>query len=223
MKPKELTQSFPFKMRLPLIQDGIFYLPNDYFSYQQFTFPLWKELFGNENNVHIEYCSGNGEWILEKAKKHPEVNWVAVEMKFHRVAKIHSKQVNQELKNLFIVYGKGEIFTREYLKKNSVAEIYINFPDPWPKRRHAKHRLIQQAFVKDLLRILQVGGKLLLVSDAADYVKQMREEIETVVGWKTCEIGIERETAYGSSYFDRLWRLMGRKIHFLEYECAKCG
>ena len=219
MKPKDLKSPFSFEERRPCIQERILYVPTYYSKHGEFSFPPWQELFGNDRPVHVEYCSGNGEWILERAKAHPEVNWVAVEMKFDRVRKIHSKRTNENVPNLFIVCGEAQVFTREYLHPKSVEMMYVNFPDPWPKDRHAKHRLIQAPFMSDVLTVMKPGGRAQLVSDAKDYIEQMKEEIGKVSEWEKVEH--ENQTAYGTSYFDRLWRSLGRAIYYLEYRCEK--
>ena len=219
MKPKDLKAPFSFEERRPSILERILYVPTYYAKHGEFSFPTWQELFGNDHPVHIEYCSGNGEWILERAKAHPEVNWVAVEIRFDRVRKIHSKRTNEKVTNLFIVCGEAQVFTREYLHSNSVEMMYVNFPDPWPKDRHAKHRLIQAPFMNDVLTVMKPGGKAQLVSDAQEYIEQMKEEIGKVSNWKRVEH--QNQTAYGTSYFDRLWRSLGRMIHYLEYRCEK--
>lgn len=219
MKPKDLKPPFSFEERRPLIQNEIFYVPTYYQAHDTFSFPSWEALFGNAHPISIEYCSGNGEWILEKAEKNPEVNWVAVEMKFDRVRKIHSKRTNRQIENLFIVCGEAQVFTREYVPESSVDAIYVNFPDPWPKDRHAKHRLIQAPFVSEMLRVMKPKGKMSLVSDAIDYVKQMQGEVGQVD--HLTPVSPSGEKSYGSSYFERLWRSLGRDIHFLEYQCEK--
>lgn len=221
MKPKDLKAPHSFEERRPVVQDRIFFIPDYYHDYQSFTLPSWKEIFGNENPVHVEYCSGNGEWILRNAERSPHINWVAVELKFDRVRKIHSKRTNLELSNLFIVCGKAQVFTREYLRESSIEATYVNFPDPWPKDRHAKHRLIQAPFMKDVFRAIKPGGESQFVSDAYTYIKQMQEEIESVPGWRAATIDPKQKEEYGGSYFERLWRSKGRDIHFLEYRCEK--
>lgn len=219
MKPADLKSPYPFKKRRPCIQDRIFYIPTYYSSYEEFSLPNWEEIFGNKNPVHIEYCSGNGEWILDRVKENPLINWVAVELKFQRVRQVHSKRVNRRLQNLFIVCGEAQIFTKEYLPKGSVDQVYVNFPDPWPKQRHAKHRLIQAPFMKDLLDSMKMGGHLQLVSDAKFYIEQMKKEIGEVLGWRLFDL--DQKKHYGTSYFERLWRSKGRQIYYLEYECNK--
>jgi len=216
MKPKDLKAPYSFEERRPCIQERIFYLPTYYPDYTEFSFPSWKELFGNEKPVRIEYCSGNGEWILDKAEENPEINWVAVELKFKRVRKIHSKRTNRKIENLFIVCGEAQVFSSEYLAENSVETVYVNFPDPWPKDRHAKHRLIQASFMKDVLKAVKPGGKAQLVSDSKAYIAQMEGEIDKVSGWQKFEL--QDQDVYGTSYFERLWRSKGRNIHYLEYQ-----
>lgn len=219
MKPKDLKTPYTFSNRRPYIRESICYVPVYYPHYQEFLFPPWEKVFGNNNPIHIEYCSGNGEWILNKANENLSINWVAVELKFARVRKIHAKRMNRNIQNLFIVCGEAQVFTREYLLKNSVERAYINFPDPWPKDRHAKHRLVQAVFMKDLLEIMQPGGKVQLVTDAEFYMEQMKEEVKKVLGWK--QSYLEEKDNYGTSYFERLWRSRGREIHYLEYRCEK--
>lgn len=219
VKPKDLKFPYLFEERTPCIQDSIFYIPEFYPSYEEFSFPLWKEIFGNSNPVHIEYCSGNGEWILNKANAYPDINWVAVELKFKRVRKIHAKRINRDVQNLFIVCGKAQVFTSTYLMRNCAEAVYINFPDPWPKSRHAKHRLTQAPFLRSVLQVVKPGGKLKLVSDDLCYVEQTKREFGEIPDWKLRPCGDGGE--YGTSYFDRLWRSKGHDIYHLDYRCKK--
>jgi tRNA (guanine-N7-)-methyltransferase len=219
MKPKDLKSPYPFKKRRPCLHQGVFYVPSYYVDYRVFSFPSWQELFGTAYPIHIEYCSGNGEWIIDRAEAYPEINWVGVELKFERVRKIYSKMVNRGVKNLLIVCGDARIFTREYLKPNSVDAVYVNFPDPWPKHRHAKHRLIQSPFIEQLLNVVKPKGTIHLVSDAEDYIRQMREEVGKVPCWNPAS-SVET-SSYGTSYFQRLWELKGREIYHLTYQNGK--
>jgi len=93
MKPKKLTYPYSWQERRPLIKGGIFYVPDYYQEHDRSLFPSFETLFGNKHPVHIEYCSGNGEWVIDKALNHPELNWIAVEKKFERVSKFIRKLV----------------------------------------------------------------------------------------------------------------------------------
>ena len=158
MKPKDLKSPFSFEERTPLLKDGVLYVPEYYDNHSAFGHLDWKVIFGNTNPVSIEFCSGNGEWIIQKAQDNPDTNWVAVELQFERVRKIYSKRHNLGINNLLIVCGEALTFARHYVADASVEQAYINFPDPWPKKRHAKHRLIKPPFPKELARIVTYRG-----------------------------------------------------------------
>src|ERR1700757_2080951 len=105
MKPKHLKCPFTWEERRPLLFQRVLFVPEYYQRHEEWTFPGWEDpsLFGNPREVSVEFCSGHGHWIIEKAKAHPEKNWVAVEMQFERVRKIWSKMQNNQLSNLLIV------------------------------------------------------------------------------------------------------------------------
>jgi len=213
--PEEL-----FQEKKPLIFDRVFYVPEKSED-KPFTFPGFETLFGNKNPVFIEYCSGNGTWIAEKAKQNPEINWVAVELQMARGKKIWSKRENFQLSNLIVVIGEGEECTRRFFESGSISEIYINFPDPWPKRRHAENRIIKPQFVSELARILSPQGSLILVTDDENYSQIM---VDTVLANPKFQAKyshpyyITNPENFGDSFFDTLWRGKGKEIrlhHFV--------
>ena len=171
MKAEKLQSPFTWDQRKVLIEDSVWYIPKLCKDYTSFSFPGWShpDLFEQERPICVEYCSGNGAWIASKAQAFPEYNWVAVELKFDRVRKIWSKIKKHSLSNLLIACGEGYFTTKHYLPSLSVKSVFINFPDPWPKTRHAKNRIVQVPFVKEIYRILQVGGTFTLVTDDEAY------------------------------------------------------
>lgn len=225
MTPKGLKTPFCWEERRPMIEDSVFYVPNYYFLYDKFLFPGWDspEVFGNDHPVFVEFCSGNGDWIIAKALENPKRNWVAVEKRFDRVRKIWSKAKNLKVNNLFIVCGEGLTFTKHYIVDQSVDAVFVNFPDPWPKDKHAKHRIIQEPFVQQAHRILKMEGTLTLVTDDADYSEQMIEKVLQHPGFRASfpKPYYSREMeGYGNSWFEKFWRQMGREIRFMEYKRA---
>ena len=174
MKPKDLPYPFSWKERCPLLIDSIFYVPKYYFKHDSSLFPKLSSYFENSNPVHVEYCSGNGEWIIQKALKHPEINWIAIEYQFKRVRKIFSKSQNYKIQNLLIISGEALTFSKEYLLNDSIDAVYVNFPDPWPKERHAKNRLIQAQFINELKRILKDKGTVTFATDNLPYLSQIQ-------------------------------------------------
>lgn len=156
----------------------------------------------------IEYCSGNGQWIVEASKQRPELHWIAVERDFQRARKIWKKIQREEIENLFLVFGEAFIWTKLWVKEASIQEAWVNFPDPWPKRRHAKNRLIQEPFEREMARVLQTNGTLTLVTDDAAYSQQM---LNVFQGWNRSET---EQMSYGNSYFHTLWQSLGKKIDY---------
>lgn len=219
MKPKSLKSPFTWENRTVLIHDRVWYVPGYYDRYEEFVFPGWEhsDLFGNSQPVHVEYCSGNGAWIVAKAQQHPEFNWVAVEKKFERVRKIWSKIKNLSLNNLVVVCGEAMTATKNYFPDSSISGVYINFPDPWPKTRHAKYRLIQHSFVEQLERILVSNACLTLVTDDIPYSEEMIEVLGSATGFTSqfpSPYYVNEYDHYGTSYFEELWRSQGKEIRY---------
>ncbi len=221
MKKRDLKYPFTWSERKPLIRDRVFYVPNQWEG--EWTFPGWAdpEVFDAAAPIWIEYCSGNGAWILEKAKAHPEWNWVAVEKRFARIRQIYAKRENEKIRNLFIVCGEALNFTRHYGVDEGFAGAYINFPDPWPKGRHAKHRLFQDDFIAQLARVLKKEAQATIVTDYADYATKITVQMQSHPQWESVyappHFVTEWEGDYGTSFFDDLWRKKGRTIHYLQF------
>ena len=220
MKPKDLKRLFTFEERRPLLADGVFYVPFYYTGYENYAFPPLFELFGNDHPTCIEYCSGNGDWILEKAKQNREKNWIAVEKRFDRVRKIWSKTKNDYISNLFIVCGEAFTFTRFYLLNDTIEEAYINFPDPWPKPKHAKNRLIQPLFLDELSRILRQDKKITFVTDDSIYLEEAIQHFRRHAHFSPFfpapyyKLDV---SSYGTSWFENLWREKGKQIHYTQF------
>jgi len=171
--------------------------------------------FGNDNPIQIEYCSGNGAWITERAQKNPDINFIAVEMRLDRARKIWAKIHNHKLNNLIVVFGESLLFTKNYIPDHSIDEIFINFPDPWPKRKHHKNRLINDLFLEEVARVLEPGKPITIVTDNAPYSEAI---IETFLENPLFRSAIEEpyykvvSTEWGYSFFDSLFREKGFDI-----------
>ncbi len=220
MKPDLFIYPYKWDERRPY-QDGmLLFVPEYYQEHVAFGRLRLEQVFENQNPVYVEFCSGNGEWIIERALENPDVNWIAVEKQFRRAKQIFSKAKRAGLKNLFIVTGEALTFTRYYLNDSAITKTFVNFPDPWPKDRHAKHRLIQAPFAKELSRILIPNEKSLFVTDHPTYAQQMiavMQEDEAFTASHPKPYFITDRENYGSSYFKNLWNRLGRTIHYIEY------
>ena len=222
MKPQDLIIPFSWDERRPCLLDRLLFIPSYYTDYES-----WKKLFSlteifpNNNNAIIEYCSGNGQWIIDKAKNHPESNWIAVEKRFDRARKIWCKMKNDNISNLFVVMGEAYTFTKYFVDSNSIDTVYINFPDPWPKKKHLKHRLIHKDFVDELSRAMPLQAMVVIATDDLDATNRMKEFFIDHKGFMSTlppPYYTNKWEGYGSSFFDDLWRQKGRSIQYLQFE-----
>ena len=132
-------------------------------------------LFPGNQPLEVELGSGDGSFLVDYAARHPQINLIGVERLLGRLRKIDRKGRRAGLANLRCVRMEASYFLEYLLPENSVQAIHIYFPDPWPKRKHRKHRLINPPFAKTARQALAPGGVVWLRTDDADYFAQMRE------------------------------------------------
>jgi tRNA (guanine-N7-)-methyltransferase len=131
-----------------------------------------SRLFPRAATLEIELGSGRGDFIIERAASMPERNFLAVELA-GSVARILAVRVGRsELANLRVMRADARTLVNLLLPDNCVAAHHIYFPDPWPKERHAKHRLLTPWFAKSLLRTMAPGGRAFLATDVQDYAHE---------------------------------------------------
>ncbi|MBM3197810.1 MAG: tRNA (guanosine(46)-N7)-methyltransferase TrmB [Chlamydiae bacterium] len=219
MKPKDLSFPFVWNERRPLFSRGVLFVPKYYEHHNQWDTTEWLSIIASYPSVNVEFGAGNGDWIAEKAKKAQETLWIAVEKRFDRVRKIWSKQNNFSLSNLVVVCGAAEVFSAHYLPSICIDNIFINFPDPWPKAKHAKHRLLQRSFVHEMHRIAKAEGEVTIVTDDIPYSAQVLEQMQ-VGNWKSkiASPGYTTEWFdYGESFFALLWKQKGKEIRYMPF------
>ncbi len=132
-------------------------------------------VFPKEQAVEVELGSGDGSFLMQYAALHPEHNFIGLERLLGRLRKIDRKGRRAGLQNLRAVRLEASYFLQYVLPKDSISAIHIYFPDPWPKRKHRKNRLIQTGFSELCAGVLTTDGRVYLRTDDADYFKQMQE------------------------------------------------
>ncbi|SNR27331.1 tRNA (guanine-N(7)-)-methyltransferase [Haloechinothrix alba] len=134
--------------------------------------------FGRQAPVVLEIGSGMGETTAELAYNAPDLNHLAVEVYAAGLGQLLLRAEKLELDNLRLLRGDAVVLLREHLAPESLHQVRIFYPDPWPKKRHHKRRLIQPEFVSLLASRIDRGGTLHLATDWQDYAEQMREVCE---------------------------------------------
>lgn len=136
------------------------------------------EWFGREAPLVLEIGPGMGETTAHLAQERPAANHLAVDVYKPGLAQLLMRIENLGLENLRLLRGDAVELLREHVPEDSIDEVRIFFPDPWPKKRHHKRRLVQSGFVELVASRLRPGGVLHLATDWEDYAEQMRDICE---------------------------------------------
>ena len=132
-------------------------------------------IFGRSAPLVVEIGFGSGDHLLASAQARPETDFIGIEVHRPGAGRVLQLADKLGLGNLRVLCADAVEILRERLPEGSLDEVVIFFPDPWPKKRHQKRRLIQPAFVAVLARSLRPGGRLRLATDWADYARHMLE------------------------------------------------
>jgi tRNA (guanine-N7-)-methyltransferase len=132
-------------------------------------------LFPKPQPLEIELGCGDASFLLELARRHPETNFIGIERLLGRITKLDRKGRRAGLSNLRGVRIESSYFLQYLLPPRSASAIHIYFPDPWPKKRHQKNRLINERFPALARAALAPRGKVFLRTDNAPYFSQMTE------------------------------------------------
>ena len=128
---------------------------------QQYKMAEW---FEKDQPIHIEVGTGMGRFITEMARRHPEINYVAIERDKNVMVRVLEKVKELELENIKLINQDAKLLT-EYFVENEVSRIYLNFSDPWLKTRHTKRRLTFSSFLEIYRHILKKDGQIHFKTD----------------------------------------------------------
>ena len=141
----------------------------------------------------LEIGSGMGETTIEIAKAHPEVDFVAVEVHGPGVGSLLNRIEAEKLANLRVIRHDALEVLEHMVEDGSLAAIHLFFPDPWPKKRHHKRRLVQPAFAALAARKLAPGGVLHAATDWPDYADWMQEVFSREASLQKADSGLAQK------------------------------
>lgn len=142
----------------------------------------WRERFGNGRPIWLEVGMGKGQFIMELARRHPEINFIGVEMYSSVLIRAVQKREQEEMVNLLLLRIDARTLP-ECFAEGEVERIFLNFSDPWPKDRHAKRRLTSRQFLERYTKILDQDGQVEFKTDNHDLYIFSRKEQEAA-GWR---------------------------------------
>ena len=196
----------------PLAADDPFlWLPRDYFAHADMgeVFPDYDGKF-----IEADMGCGDGTFLLEMAKEHPERRYLAVERLLGRVRKVCRRLRGANVSNARVLRLESQYALTHLLPENSIDRLHFLFPDPWPKARHEYRRLFSEPFLRVVGKVLKPGGEMLFKTDHDDYFERAEGVIAecgerigaTVLPWE------EGDFFYPTTDFEQQWLDMGKSI-----------
>ena len=176
----------------------------------------WEKVFGNKNKIYIEIGMGKGNFLIENAKTYPNINFIGIEKYSSVLARAIQKLNEEELTNIKVIRMDAkeieEVFSKE------VWRIYLNFSDPWPKKRQAKRRLTSEVFLKKYDSIFKESKEIIMKTDNMGLFEYSLEELSKY-GYHFDKISLDLhnsdienniETEYEKKFSEQ-----GNKIYYL--------
>ncbi len=127
------------------------------------------QIFGNTNPIYLEIGSGRGEFILQKAKQNPQINFLGIDSKEKRIKTILRNMTENSQNNLRLFRSFVDKETMQIFPDAIFSKVYILHPDPWPKRKHHRRRLINQGFLNVLSQKMKINAEIELATDHREY------------------------------------------------------
>ena len=187
------------------------------------SFPLdWEKFFGRRGELFVEIGFGNGEFLVEMARRYPEKNFVGFELSITSMVKIQKKIHDFRLENVRVVMEDGRFALREFFEDESIETVVTNFPCPWPKKAHEERRITSGDFLDILSVVLKPKGIFELVTDERWYAEEVHEKlIES--GYFDVESILENPERPVETRYERKWKSQGKKIFLIRAYKLKKG
>ena len=182
--------------------------------------PDWQAQFGNTNPLKLEIGFGMGNFLIEMAAKEPDSNFIGIDFYHKGIRKIMTRIKNLQLKNIRIVYGDIRNKLSILCQDGELETVYINFPDPWPKKRHIKRRLIKPEFINQLAQKLDLEGTAYLATDSESYAYEMLDYFNSETLFQNLDDNqgfIKERIDLPKSKYEKNFINAGEKIFYLEY------
>jgi len=172
------------------------------------------ELFRNANPVILEIGSGKGRFLIGSAMERPDINFIGIEKSLHYYRLIRDRILKRGLENIRLINHDAFQVMQKMFSDASVAEIHIYFPDPWPRPKERKRRIIRADALTEMRRVLVEGGSGIYVTDHREYAEVAAPEIAKVfrAEWRTPGPDDPPRTNYEAKY-----RAEGRAIYEVRF------
>lgn len=124
----------------------------------------WREIFGNDNPIHIEVGTGKGQFLTGMSQLHPNINYIGIE-KYDSVIITALERIQEAGMSNLKLLNEDVVRLSEFFSNGEIERVYINFTDPWPKNRHEKRRLTHEGFLNLYEQVLRKNGEIHFKTD----------------------------------------------------------
>jgi len=179
-----------------------------------------NDIYGDiAGNIILEIGPGRGDFLFHLAKANPDKVIYGIEMKGMRFEKLIKRRDTRKFGNIKLVMGDATEAVPKIFSKNSISAIYINFPDPWPKRRHEKNRLLSEPFLRTCTTLLTPNGILFIATDVRWYAEDTHKICNNILELRNLTDGITTDySEYFPTYFAEKWLRSGRTLYYQKYQ-----
>ena len=178
----------------------------------QFSLTNWldpEKVFGRKAPLHVDLGCGDGSFLCAVAQRLPNKNFLGIERLSYRVRAAARKAGS--LNNVRLLQIESSYAVRYLLSARSVETFYLLFPDPWPKRRHHRRRIVTSDFLKSVHAALEHNGVIYIATDHLDYFRKIKKTAESTPGFARVEPAIDLPP----SRFGLIFSQKGATIHWL--------
>ena len=141
----------------------------------------WSEFFQNDNNIYLEIGCGSGNFTVKNAQKFKDRNYIALELRFKRLVLAAKKSKKRNLNNILFIRKRAETIL-DFIGKNEITGVYVNFPDPWEGEE--RKRVVSEDLFSKLNTILKTGGKLFFKTDYEQYYEDVLKLVNDIDNYK---------------------------------------
>jgi tRNA (guanine-N7-)-methyltransferase len=173
--------------------------------------PFWSVLFGNDAPVEIEIGSGDGTFLAAAVARQPSTNFLGIERSPAKTRRLVARVARLGSARVRTLQADAACVVATLVPPASVAAYHVYFPDPWPKRRHAKRRVLTPGLIAALARTLVPGGRLLLATDVYGYASLIRLDVLADGHFEEREFGPDHPGF--ATAFARKYQAAGRAVY----------